>query len=412
MRLKAGLFIYDLLAGMVHSAEAHRYYAKAAFLQRYPCLDSKFLTCGFSYLDAQTDDARLVLELIDGAQQAGAVCLNYCKLSGIREQQGHINAVKLLELVNGAEAEVATRHVIGTTGPWLAASERRLTKGVHLVLPKLLGDEALLLTAKSDGRVFFIMPWYGLTLLGTTDSDYNGDIDRVCVDAEEVDYLLSEANRALKTVQWTERDIIGRFAGLRVLQPSSHKTPSAISRDWALKQSDNGFLTSIGGKITSARADAAHIIDKLCEQVGNDAPSQTNARPFPWAPMNYRQWASVESEKARQLGVDEEASLWLLRRHGIRVESIFGNIAENPRLSKRIIPSAPFIKAELAFCAANEMVVHLDDLLRRRMPLMILAKLTVDDLRNLAAGIAGELNWDSATTNNEIDRCLQIGQCR
>ncbi len=409
LRLKAGLFIYDLLAGLVHSEQAHRYYAKAAFSQRFPCLDSTYMSGGFSYPDAQTDDARLVLELIDGAQTSGAVCLNYCKLAEISERQGHISAVKLLDMVTGEEAQVATRHVINTAGPWLAATEQcRVTKGVHLVLPKLLDDEALLLTAKADGRVFFIMPWYGLTLLGTTDTDFNGDINRVCVEAEDVDYLLSEASRVLKSVQWTEKDIIGRFAGLRVLQQSSHNTPSTVSRDWALKCSDNGLLTSIGGKITSARADAARIIDKLCEQSGIKAACQTGARPFPWAPVNYRQWAIVKTKEVRQLGVDNESAKWLLRRYGRHVESIFKSISENPQLSERILPTVPFIQAELGFCVHNEMVVHLDDLLRRRIPLMILAKLSVDDLRYLAAGAATALSWDSATLNNEINRCLKI----
>lgn len=409
LRLKSGLIIYDLLAGVLNSNQAHQHFSRAEFSNRFPCLNTDFLTGGFSYLDAQTDDARLVLELVDGALSAGAVCLNYCQVTDVIEQQGKISSVRIRDLVTAEETRVHTRHLVKTTGQWLAATEAcRLSKGVHLVMPKLLENEALLLTAKSDGRVFFIIPWYGLTLLGTTDTDYAGDVDQVSVDPQDVEYLLTEANRKLKSIQWTKHDIIGCFAGLRVLKQRTKTAPSEVSRDWELKISGNGLLTSIGGKITSARADAAYLIDKLCEQLNIHESCKTRANPLPWAPAtDYIQWTADNSREARQLGVDEECALWLLRRYGKCVDPILKAIAQNPRLAERIIPATPFIRAELAYCARNEMVIHLDDLLRRRIPLLILAKLSPNDLRQLAENAAAVLNWDTPTLNNEIDRCIQ-----
>lgn len=409
-RLKTGLLIYDLLAGTLCSERAHRHDSATAFLQRFPCLSATRLDSGFRYLDAQTDDARLVLELIAGAQSAGAVCLNYCKVTEVIEQQGHISRIKVHDTVSLKEVIVSTRHLINTAGPWLAATDAcRLAKGVHLVLPRLLEDEALLLTARSDGRVFFIIPWYGQTLIGTTDTDYTGNVEQVVVEAQDIEYLLSEANHALDSVHWTKRDIIACFAGLRVLKPYARGAPSAVSRDWELKIAGNGLFTSIGGKITSARADAAIIVDNLCARSGHGKPCQTYARRFPWAPeTDYAQWTAYNQHQAHALGINAECASWLLRRFGTGIGRIFDMVSDEPGLAKPIIPGLPFIKAELQYCAENEMVVHLDDLLRRRIPLLILTKLAPQPLRQFGEIAARVLNWDKATVQNEVDRCMQL----
>jgi glycerol-3-phosphate dehydrogenase len=404
IRLKFGLILYDFLAGTLNSAQAHQYFSRTAFAERFPCLNPALLTGGFTYADAQTDDARLVLELIDGALSAGAACLNYCKVTDFIEDKGKICGAKIQDRVDGETAEVYARQIVNTTGQWTTENSCRLTKGVHLILPKTLGDEALLLTAKTDGRVFFMIPWYGLTLLGTTDTDYTGDVDQVCVETDDVNYLLTEANRVLtKSVNWTEADIIGRYAGLRVLKQSSKATPSSVSRDWELEVADNGMLISIGGKITSAREDAAQIVNTICGNLGVNEPCRTNGRPFPWLPdQDYRRWSDVALAKAVALGIDNESAQWLIRRHAKRVPMIFQLIEQDASLAKRITPTLPFIFADWVFCADNEMVVHLEDLLRRRIPLLILAKVTLAELRYLAEIAAKTLCWDEATLNNEL----------
>jgi glycerol-3-phosphate dehydrogenase len=411
IRLKLGLMLYDFLAGTFNSEQAHRHFGRAAFAERFPCLDPALLTGGFTYADAQTDDARLVLELIDGALSAGAVCLNYCKATEFIEDKGRVCGAKVQDGIDGKTAIVYARQIVNAIGQWTAESGCRLTKGVHLILPKTLGNEALLLTAKSDGRVFFMIPWYGLTLLGTTDTDYTGDVDQVCVEPEEVGYLLTEANRVLN-VNWTETDIIGRYAGLRVLKQSSKTAPSAVSRDWELKVADNGLLTSIGGKITSAREDAAQIVNTLCAYLGVNASCRTDGRLFPWLlNQDYRQWSDAALGKAVALGIDNESAQWLIRRHAKRVSTIFQLIERNASLAKRITPTLPFIVADLVFCAGNEMVVHLEDLLRRRIPLLILARMTQAELRYIAEIVATTLSWDEATLNNEVEICIKKYEC-
>jgi glycerol-3-phosphate dehydrogenase len=413
IRLKLGLTLYDLLAGMNLYGETHRHFSKAEFAGHFPYLDSSSLLSGFTYLDAQTDDARFVLELIDGALTAGAVCLNYCEVTGFFEQQGRICGAHLLDKVSGRVGRVHARQIVNATGQWLAATQQgqescRLTKGVHLILPKVLADEALLLTAKEDGRVFFMIPWYGLTLLGTTDSDYRGDIEQIEVEKNDIRYLLNEANRVLKSVNWSESDIIGQYAGLRVLKQSPASAPSSVSRDWELKIADNGLLISIGGKFTSAREDAAQIVDKICENLKLNAPCQTFGRSFPWLPeMDFKKWSESAKTEATKLGIDEKSADWLIRRHGKRVAKIFGLIENNPAGIKRIFSDLPFIVADLVFSAHYEMAVHLEDLLRRRMPLLVLARMTQAEILHLAKIVARELNWSEETVKEEAAICCQ-----
>ncbi len=274
-------------------------------------------------------------------------------------------------------------------------------------MPAVLMDEALLLTAKSDGRVFFLIPWYGLTLLGTTDTDYHGDLDHITVEAEDIAYLLTAANDYLKTA-WTEENIIGHFAGVRVLKQSAQSEPSTVSRDWELKTANNGVHYSIGGKLTSARQDAANIVDTVCAQLGLNIACSTQDKVFPWTPLDdYSTWSVALCTQATQLGIDAESTKWLIRRHGKYAKEIIHSIETAPDLAVRIIPSLPFILADLLYCAHHEMVIHLDDLIRRRLPLLILAQLTKDDLRRIAIQVANAMNWNETTTNQEIENCCR-----
>ncbi len=440
LQLKAGLTLYDWLARSPDAGMKHRYFDRTRFAQRFSVLSQDGMKGGFTYADAQTDDGRLVLELVAGAMDAGAVCVNYCKLietspppyrgrarEGVEspssqrdnphpslppERGKELFCAVVQDSVTGEIRDIHARSVVNATGQWMADAEVsrawcRLSKGIHLILPKILGEEALLLTAKSDGRVFFMIPWYGLTLVGTTDTDYRGDVERVAVEKADVDYLLCEVNHYLKT-QWTERDVIGSYAGVRVLGQSDAASPSAVSRDWELKTGSNGVFYSVGGKLTSAREDAAVIVDAVCAQLGVDVACRTKGRLFPWAPEDFAAWSAVIVGQAHKLGLDAECAKWLMRRHGKRASDILRDVETHPSLAARIVPALPFIYADLLFCAREEMVVHLEDLLRRRMPLLILAKLTESELWQIALAVSGALGWDEARSGREVGCCVAL----
>lgn len=410
LQLKIGLMLYDFLAANPLRNMAHHYFNRKEFSGRFPALDTAGLKGGFTYGDAQTDDARLVLELIAGAMAAGAVCVNYCKLTGLTEHKGQVSGATLQDQLGGATVEFKAQQIVYATGQWLAAADEsskwcRVSKGVHLIMPAVLADEALLLTTRADGRVFFMIPWYGLTLIGTTDMDYSGDINRVLVDEKDIAYLLDAANHYLRNA-WTAADVISAYAGLRVMKRSEESSPSAVSRDWELKTASNGVHYSIGGKITSAREDAAAIVDKVCTKLGRDLPCASRDRLFPWAPEeDYTAWSADVSAHAARLHVDPESATWLLRRHGKRLVDVLQDIENNPALAERITPAVPLICADLLFCARNEMVVHLDDLLRRRLPLLILARLNESDLHRLALLVSTALHWDQDRINREVASC-------
>ncbi|MCW5617790.1 MAG: glycerol-3-phosphate dehydrogenase/oxidase [Nitrosomonas sp.] len=418
LRLKLGLTLYDLLAAnQTTIVEWHRFFSRNCFAARFPLLNTDKLNCGFTYADAQTDDARLVLELVDGAIETGAVCVNYCELINVIEEDGYVSGAYLVDRLTNQPYKIQTRQIVFATGRWQSADHQvqqdcQLTRGIHLILPSLLADEALLLTAPSDGRVFFVIPWYGLTLLGTTDTSYQGKLDEIEVDQSDIAYLLDAVNAYLQT-PWSEADIIGAFAGIRVLKTASASesgaAPSSVSRDWTLKTAANGVHYSIGGKLTSARQDAAQIVDHVCTVLGIKASCATQNRLFPWYPHElqgkFSEWSQAMQKQLIQSGVDAESAYWLIRRHGGNVPAILQEIARQPALAERIIPSLPFITADLMHCVVNEMTVHLDDVLRRRIPLLILAKLTESDLYRITDHISGVLHWDAARCQQEIARC-------
>lgn len=411
LKLKAGLWLYDFLAGNLPESQQHRQHTCAEFLANFPEFSPESLSGGFSYFDAQTDDARFVVEIVDGASLSGAACVNYCEALEIIENENGIRGVLVKELQTNETFEVNAHQVADTTGRWSAQFQHRpqnyrLAKGIHLILPRILNHQALLLTASSDGRVFFVIPWYGLTLVGTTDTDYQGNLDRIEITEQDMAYLLTEVNLALPKANWTQQDIIGKFAGLRVLQESTKEHPSSVSRDWTLSVSKTGLFSSIGGKFTSARQDAATIVDAVCRRGNFGDQCQTFGKPFPWlSTTEYPELLENIINDAKQLGIDEDSATWLVKRHGERSRQILLLCKETPKLCRRIRPELPFITADLVFCAQHEMVVHLDDLLRRRLPLLILSGLTSKELQNLGELTGKFLGWSDRRITEEIAKC-------
>ena len=410
LKLKAGLTLYDALAGFPPDAMRHHRFAAQNFLEHFSFLATSGLRGGYTYGDAQTDDARLVLELVAGALAHGAVCVNYASVMTWVEADGKVCGATVRDELSGASRSVRARQCVSTSGQWLATNEAerawcRLSKGVHLVLPALPTHEAILLTAKQDGRVFFIIPWYGRTLLGTTDTDYRGDVNHVAVEAADRDYLLAAANDYLQS-HWTRGDVIASYAGLRVMKQSDAAHPSAASRDWEIKTSANGLHHSVGGKLTSAREDALVIVDTVCKQLGVSTAGTSGARALPWVPQqDFAAWSAGVTARAQGLAIDGECALWLLRRHGSRVEQVLEIVAATPQRAARIVPEVPLIEADLLWCAQDEMVLHLSDLLRRRLPLLILARLGESRLRACAEMIAPLLAWDAERVEREVATC-------
>jgi glycerol-3-phosphate dehydrogenase len=386
--LKIGLSLYDLLAPSDFRMRKHRFLSKEEVLTTLPFLSGKKMLGGFEFFDAQTDDARCTLEIVWGALQANAVCVNHTEVTHLLRVKDRVCGVLVKDSETGKTLEIQSKITVNTAGPWCEHLEKtenetrrftRLTRGAHLVMPLLSKDRAMLLSTRLDRRVFFLLPWYGATLLGTTDTDYYGNPNDLndCVSAEETTYLLEEANRYLD-VPWSAKDILGSFVGLRALKRGS-KPPSSISREWILEEPEKNFLLSLGGKFTSARMDAAQIVDRVSKMLGISSSHPTEERPFPWCPkVNFQEWKQEKIQEGISLGLDAETAHHACHRFGSTVDLLFSLIRKDPALANRIVPEHPFCQGEVKHAALHEMARTSEDIFRRRIPLSILSKINLE----------------------------------
>lgn len=381
--LMAGLTLYDWLAGGHPGLPAHRHLAVDDLAESAPWLTAVGLRGAFLYGDAGTDDARFTLEIVAGALAHGVVAVNHAPASTLlRSADGTVNGAQVRDAITGTDYEVRARCTVVAAGPWasrLAGCDPgplRFSKGVHLVLPPLPGprDRAVLLTAGSDRRVFFLIPWYGATLVGTTDQEFHGDPDDVRVEDADIDYLLGETTRRCPGLGWTRADIRSSFAGVRTLQAGTAAQVGAATREWTLVEPSPGMLVPIGGKFTSARMEAGRTVDRVASLLGRSVPRcPTTLRRFPWSPsVPWCDWFPATVREGCRLGLDAETSATCARRYGTTISEVFARLARDASMATRCHPVAPFCRAELSHAVEAEMAISRSDVLRRRLPLEIL----------------------------------------
>ena len=417
-RLGAGLWFYDRLAGRNQPVAPHRRLSRGELL-KLTDIDPEGLRGGFAFGDCGMDDARLVLEIVDGAWRAGVAAVNRVVARELLIENDRVTGARLEDLESGATLDLRAAVTACCAGPWVgrltaavaAEVPTRLAKGVHLVLPALPTDDALVISSNDDGRIVFVIPWYGRTLLGTTDTDYTGDPVEVRIEQSDVDYLLERAARTLHA-GWTRADVITGFCGVRTLSATKDLHPSAVTREWHLEEPREGLLVPVGGKYTSARADAAAIVDRVCALLGR-APeaSPTAERPFPWAPeAPLEDWLAGRLRTAKRLGLDDETARSAARRYGVRLDALIARIRAEPDLARRIHPETPFCRAEIVLAARDEMARSLDDVLRRRVPLLLLARLDRPLLEDAGALVGRELGWSEERRLHEIAQVAALAR--
>jgi glycerol-3-phosphate dehydrogenase len=425
-KLAAGLRLYDLLAGGRRELPPHRALGRGAVLQQAPWLATEGLIGGFDYGDGVMDDARLVMEVVAAGVDAGVVAVNHVPAERLLIHEGEVHGAIVRDGAAGggpadpssAEAiEVRASVVVNCAGPWapglLPDSARRrplvrYNKGIHLVMPSLGSDCAMLVMARADGRPFFMIPWYGRTLLGTTDTVHRGHPDDARVEPEDVRYLLHEAERVLGDRRWTQDQVLGSFAGLRTLRNHAAATPGAISREWSLLTPLPRLLMPVGGKYTAARADAERIVDRVVALLGRGLTrGMTSRAPLPFAPTGEPgPWLAACIRDGVAAGLDAAVAEAAARRFGTRVAEIHRLAVGTPALATRIHRDLPFCLAEIVHGARHEMALTLQDLLRRRIPLLLLARPDETVLAQAAAVAGQELGWDEARRRVELGSVL------
>jgi glycerol-3-phosphate dehydrogenase len=266
------------------------------------------------------------------------------------------------------------------------------------------------LFAQRDGRLFFVIPWLGYSLVGTTDTDYRGDPANVAATEEDVEYLVAEARRAFPQGHFDE--IHYTWAGVRALVRVEHVQEGKVSRKHALhdhgqRDGVQGIVSVVGGKITGYRAIAEEVGDLVARRLGNTAraDSATQERPLPGGQLDDLQ-TYVTNEiwpRAQALGLDRQQADHLGSIYGSLTPSVLVRAERDPRLAERVCPHQPTIVAQLERAVADEWAMSLGDVLLRRTPLGLEACQALDCLDNVAVRMAQLLGWDRAERARQID---------
>ncbi len=372
---RLGLLLYDLLAGRGNIRRS-RGLSRLRLLEGMPDLRREGLFGGAEYFDAQMDDARLCIEVLRTAWHHGASIANYVEASAFEQREGHITGVRAVDRVGGQEFTIAARQILNATGPWVdevcrlagdnEAPRLRPTKGVHLVLGDRGLDSALLLLHPRDGRVFFVIPWLGKTLVGTTDTEEDHTPDHLSVTPDDIAYLVEGFNHHFRT-PLGPHDLLAHFVGVRPLLRSRPGEPSARSREYRLFASPSGLLSVAGGKYTTYRHMAEVITDAIVTRLGLHRREHTSRLPLsgtplePWPTFRGRTIAGLQRE-----GLSEAAAWHLVHRYGRHAEDVMEYVRRTPELAQPIHPEEPDLCAELLYQRDNEMALFPADFLLRR----------------------------------------------
>jgi glycerol-3-phosphate dehydrogenase len=372
---RVGLFLYDLLAGAGNLSRSQGL-TRSRMRRLIPDLKTDALLGGAEYHDAQMDDARLCLEVLQTAWHHGAIVANYVEAVAFEKTEGSIHGVRAVDRVAGGDFSIRARQVLNATGPWLDAICRlagdddgprlRPTKGVHLVARDQGFESALLLLHPRDGRVFFVIPWLGKTLIGTTDTEEDLPPEEAAVTSQDVAYLLEGYNHHFRT-PLANSDILGQFAGLRPLLRARPAEPSSRSREFRLFVSPSGLVSVGGGKFTTYRHMAEVITDMLVRRLGLRRRERTRRCRLDGAPQSpwpiFRDYTlSVLEER----GLSPAGATHLVHRYGRRAMDVAEYVRLNPALGRPIHPDEPDLSAELAYQHDHEMALFPADFLLRR----------------------------------------------
>ncbi len=375
-----GLKLYDLLSGARFRIGASTFLSPERTLELVPGLKRERLKGSVRYFDGQFDDSRMVVAILRRAVEAGAVALNHAPVTALAKEGGRVTGAAVRDELTGEQHAVSADVVINATGP-LADTVVRLddpaapplltvSSGAHVVLKgsHLPHDTGLLVPRTDDGRVIFLLPWQGHTLVGTTDNPATASTDPQATE-DEIDYLLAHVGRYLQ-VDLQRSDVKAAWSGLRpLLRPRTAEAggTAAITRDHLIDRAPSGLITITGGKWTTYRQMAEECVDLAVEAGGLPARGGCVTATVKLAGADgWRPGGAATLAQATGLPADVCEHL----------DSSYGNdalevahIASRQGLSARLHEGHPFIEAEAAYAVRHEFAVDADDVLSRRLRL-------------------------------------------
>lgn len=406
--LRFGLFLYDLVS-KDKTLPRREWLRPEDTWKREPRLAISRLAGAGIYYDAWTDDARLVLAVIKDASRAGAAVANHAEVDALTHSGTRVSGARVHDLIREEEQEARARIVVNATGVWLDRLRTpreiptiRPTKGIHIVLPraKVGNHHALALTTPRDGRIVFVLPWDDLTLVGTTDTDFRGDMDRVVPDADDVAYLLEAVNDAFPQARANPEDVVSAYAGLRPLlrKGRADVSESEVSREHAIFEDEDGLVSVAGGKLTTHRAMAEEAVNLIAARLGRTLPARTHALPLgpPLCPLG----------EFVALGIDEVTALHLQQRFA---PDEIRDYLDAPFARERITDGLPHIQAEVDIALREEMAMTLADVLVRRLGFFYdAADQGLAASATLAKRIGRALGWDATRTERETESYREL----
>ena len=396
------------------SPARHRVIGGDEVIELLPALAAREPTGGYLFYDCQTDDVRLVLTVLGEAERFGAVFANGLEVTGLVEEGGRARGAEVRDAETGEAFTIAAEAVVNATGVWadrIRPDELhdeaevpviRPSRGTHIILPReRLAVKVGAIVPAAGGRRIFVLPWLGQTLVGTTDNNYEGDIEHIRPGDDDVAYLLEAVNEFFAT-DIVPEEIAGAYAGVRPLISTGDPKKSVdISRKAELYETSSGMVTITGGKLTTWRRMAKMTVDRLVEREGREAPCRTGEIPL-GMPVDANDLARVE-------GMQDDAYEQLAGRYGFAAHEVLKTAAERGELAQPILPGMPDLLAEAAFSARREQARSVSDVLLRRTRLGLTAARRLcapgeQAPERVARALGAELGWDEARCAAEAER--------
>jgi glycerol-3-phosphate dehydrogenase len=371
--IRVGMWLYDLLSAG-KSLPRHRMLDRQALLEALPGLAGEALVGGAAYFDAQVRfPERLVLENALDAEGAGATIATHTAARELIVDKGRIAGV--VWQAGDRSGRALAPVVVNAAGPWVDAVLGRLagqrliggTRGSHLVALPFKGapGQAVYAEAASDGRPFFVIPWNGLYLIGTTDERYDGDPGSVRMSEDEYAYLVAETRRLFPAAGDLEQCVRYTFSGIRPLPATSGVSTGAITREHLIEPHPKiaGLYSIVGGKLTTHRALAVDCLRRLRRRLRIRVPSPTAERPLPGALATGEREALL-GDLGRALGEATARRWWGI--YGGFSRGLLELVSARSELGQRVGPASSLIVGELVHALEHEHARSLIDLLQRR----------------------------------------------
>jgi glycerol-3-phosphate dehydrogenase len=423
----AGLVLYDSMEGTRRPVPRHRHLSARGALKRAPALSPDRLAGAMLYYDAQVDDARHTLTVARTAAAHSAVIGTRLSVVGLLRSAERVTGARVRDEESGRILEVSAEAVVICAGVWTdlvhelggvqAGYKVRMSKGVHIVVPRAAVDADTGMILRTEKSVLFFIPWGEHWIVGTTDTDFAGDRAEPVATEEDIEYILAAANRVLAR-PLIRADVIGVYAGLRPLvdapagngaKPNGGKPTTKLSREHVVDTPVPGLASIAGGKFTTYRLMARDVVDAAVADWDREVPgSVTEQVPL----LGADGLAAVQpavGRLAEDYGVPRAAVEHLLGRYGTLAAEVLELVKGDAALGRPLATGHPYLRAEVAYAVSHEGALHVEDVLMRRTRLFIES---ADSGAAVAADVAAlmgrPLGWSRRRRAAETRRYLDL----